>query len=71
MGCRIPDTCVFPQFNSLNPDMRNPLYNTKYGMYNRNCGMKNLKYAWGHDEYLYQMLLFNKVTIMFMKKELI
>ena len=26
-------------------------------------GMKNLKFAWGHDEYLYQMLLHNKVTI--------
>lgn len=43
--------------------MHNPKYNTKYGIYKPNCGMKNLKFAWGHDEYLYQMLLHNKVTI--------
>lgn len=43
--------------------MHNPKYNTKHGIYKPNCGMKNLKFAWGHDEYLYQMLLHNKVTI--------
>ena len=43
--------------------MKNPKYNTKYGIYEPNCGMNNLKYAWGHDEYLYQMLVHNKVKI--------
>lgn len=60
VGCSIPDSCVFPEFNKLNPDMENSNYNTKFGVYEANCGMKNLKYAWGHDEYLYQMLLHNK-----------
>ena len=28
VGCRFPDTIVFPEYNHLNPDMHNPLYNT-------------------------------------------
>ncbi|GAB9475860.1 Inositol oxygenase [Globisporangium polare] len=63
LGCRIPDTVVFPEFNSLNPDMQDPRYNTEYGIYQPHCGLKNLKFAWGHDEYLYQMLKFNKTSI--------
>uniref|UniRef100_M4C6P0 Inositol oxygenase n=1 Tax=Hyaloperonospora arabidopsidis (strain Emoy2) TaxID=559515 RepID=M4C6P0_HYAAE len=63
VGCRIPDSVVFPTYNATNPDMSNPRYNTKYGMYESHCGFRNLKFAWGHDEYLYQMLKFNKTTI--------
>lgn len=59
LGCAIPSTTVFPEFNALNPDMANPQYNTPQGIYTAGCGMKNLKYAWGHDEYMYQMLVFN------------
>ncbi|KAI8894459.1 inositol oxygenase [Globomyces pollinis-pini] len=63
VGCQIPDTCVFPEFNKLNKDMTNPRYSTKLGMYQMQCGLKNLKFAWGHDEYLYQMLIHNKTKI--------
>jgi inositol oxygenase len=63
LGCRIPDTTVFPEYNGLNPDMQDPRYNTEYGIYAPHCGMHNLKFAWGHDEYLYQMLKFNKTSI--------
>jgi len=28
VGCRIPDSIVFPEFNSLNPDMQNDMLNT-------------------------------------------
>jgi inositol oxygenase len=63
LGCRIPNTTVFPEFNCLNPDMSDPRYNTEYGIYQPNCGIKNLFFAWGHDEYMYQMLKFNKATI--------
>ena len=31
-------------------------YNTKYGVYSKNCGLENVKMSWGHDEYLYQIL---------------
>ncbi|KAF7284046.1 hypothetical protein GWI33_022665 [Rhynchophorus ferrugineus] len=43
-----------------NPDGKNPKYNTKYGMYEANCGLDNLTISWGHDEYLYRMLKHNK-----------
>merc|ERR1719198_1022168 len=63
VGCRIPDTAVFPEFNKLNPDMKDPCYNTEDGIYNHKCGMMNLDYAFGHDEYMYMMLKHNKCKI--------
>jgi len=63
VGCRLPDCCVLSEFNKLNPDMSNPLYNTDLGMYQANCGLDNVKFAYGHDEYLYRMLIANKTTI--------
>jgi inositol oxygenase len=64
VGCLIPnDSVVFPEFNQLNPDMANPHYNTHYGMYEPNCGLDQLKFAWGHDEYMYRMLVANECSI--------
>ncbi|RYH31805.1 hypothetical protein EON65_01960 [archaeon] len=57
LGCRIPDCTVFPEFNALNPDMSDPRYNTELGIYSAHCGFDNLNFAYGHDEYLYQMLV--------------
>ena len=56
VGCRIPDTCVYPEFNITNPDMSHPIYSTHYGIYENKCGLNNTICAWGHDEYLYQVL---------------
>lgn len=33
---------------------------TEYGMYKPNCGLENLLMSWGHDEYLYRVLVHNK-----------
>ncbi|OQR94510.1 inositol oxygenase [Achlya hypogyna] len=63
VGCAIPDSAVFPYFNTLNPDMANPDLNTPNGIYSPGCGLANLKFAWGHDEYMYQMLVHNNVAI--------
>jgi len=60
VGCRIPDCTVFPEFNNLNADMHNELYNSESGIYQEGCGLDNLMFAYGHDEYLYQMLVANK-----------
>ena len=62
-GCAIPDQIVFPEFNKLNKDMSNELYNTKYGIYDPYCGLDKLKFSWGHDEYMYRMLVANKALI--------
>jgi len=56
VGCKLPDCLVFPEFNSLHPDMQNPEYNTECGIYQPNAGMHNLLYAFGHDEYMYMVL---------------
>src|ERR1700744_4232043 len=61
VGCQIPESIIFPEFNKLNPDYHNELLNNKYGIYKPNCGLENVKFAFGHDEYLYRMLAYNKL----------
>ena len=56
VGCQLPDTCVYPEFNQENPDMLVDRFNSELGIYNPGCGLDNLELAWGHDEYLYQVL---------------
>jgi inositol oxygenase len=56
VGCALPDTCVYPDFNTLNPDMADAIFSTEMGIYQAGCGLDNLTLAWGHDEYLYQVL---------------
>lgn len=56
VGARLPETCVYPEFNQLNPDMQNASYQTDNGIYEPGCGLDQLQLAWGHDEYLYQVL---------------
>lgn len=63
VGARIPDCTVFPEFNQLNPDMADSRYNTDLGIYEPNCGLANLKFAYGHDEYLYHMVVANNALI--------
>jgi len=56
VGCKLPESLVFPEFNGLNPDMQNPEYNTENGIYQPQCGMHNLLFAFGHDEYMHMVL---------------
>lgn len=56
VGCRLPDSAVYAEFNELNPDMQDARYNTPLGQYEAHCGLDKLELAWGHDEYLYQVL---------------
>lgn len=56
VGCQFSDKIVYPEFFSDNPDAKDERYNTKYGVYEPNCGLNNVTLSWGHDEYLYQMV---------------
>ncbi len=56
VGCKHSDKIVFSEFFQANPDSTNPTFNTKYGVYEPNCGLEKVKMSWGHDEYLYQMV---------------
>lgn len=64
VGCRIPDEAVIlPELNKLNPDMQDSRYNTDCGMYEPGCGIDKLMFAWGHDEYMYRMLVANNTSL--------
>ena len=56
VGCQFSDKIVYPEYFEANPDSRNEKYNTKYGVYAPNCGLRNVHMSWGHDEYLYQIV---------------
>uniref|UniRef100_UPI00358F27BB inositol oxygenase isoform X1 n=1 Tax=Myxine glutinosa TaxID=7769 RepID=UPI00358F27BB len=64
VGC-FPQKSVIYHSTSFeeNPDIKDPRYNTLYGMYAPCCGLDNVLLSWGHDEYLYQVLKFNGCTI--------
>jgi inositol oxygenase len=53
VGCAYSDEIVFPEFFAANPDSKVPEYQTKYGIYEPNCGLDKVHLSWGHDEYIY------------------
>ena len=56
VGCKFPESIVYYNTMKINPDYY------KYdelGIYKKNCGLDNLYISYGHDEYLYQVLLQN------------
>ena len=55
VGCAYSDKVVYPEFFSLNPDYKNEVYSTRYGVYEPNCGLRNVTMSWGHDEYIYHI----------------
>jgi inositol oxygenase len=56
VGCAYSDKNVYADFFAANPDSRNPLYQSKNGMYAEGCGLDRVHFSWGHDEYLYQVV---------------
>ncbi|KAM9807810.1 LOW QUALITY PROTEIN: inositol oxygenase [Neosynchiropus ocellatus] len=64
VGCKFQSSIVFRDTTFLeNPDEQNPRYNSEYGIYKQNCGLDNVLMSWGHDEYLYRAMKFNKCSI--------
>ncbi len=55
VGCQHSDKIVYPEYFASNPDSHDERYNTKYGVYEPNCGLRNVHMSWGHDEYLYHI----------------
>ncbi|RXG29129.1 inositol oxygenase family protein [Leeuwenhoekiella marinoflava] len=56
VGCAYSDKIVYTEFFKQNPDYSNERLNTKYGVYEPNCGLENVHMSWGHDEYLYHIM---------------
>jgi inositol oxygenase len=56
VGCAFSDKIIYSEFFKDNPDTYNENYNSMYGVYEPNCGLRNVDMSWGHDEYVYQMM---------------
>ncbi|HZS05081.1 MAG TPA: inositol oxygenase family protein [Blastocatellia bacterium] len=56
VGCAFSDQIVFSELFAANPDSRNPKLNTPCGIYEEGCGLDNVHFSWGHDEYLYHVV---------------
>jgi len=63
VGCQFSKKIVCAEFLEQNPDSKDARYNTKYGIYQPNCGLDNVEITWGHDEYMYQVCVHNRCTI--------
>ena len=57
VGCKFPESIVYYETLQDNPEFKT--YD-KLGIYKEKCGLDNLHISFGHDEYLYQVLLQNK-----------
>ena len=57
VGCKPVESIVYgiKSFGG-NSDMKNPVYQTKLGIYKEHCGLDKLLMTWSHDEYMYQVL---------------
>ena len=55
VGCAYSCDIVFPEFFAANPDSKVLQYQTKYGVYEPNCGFDKIHLSFGHDEYVYQV----------------
>ena len=60
LGCRLQNDKVFPEFDELCPDMNDNKMNTKLGVYHTGHGIMNCTFTWGHDEYLYDVIKYNR-----------
>ncbi len=56
VGCAWSKHIVFPEYFAQNPDLHNPLYQTKYGIYEPNCGLDAVHMSFGHDGYIYEAM---------------
>ena len=74
LDCPIPDTIIYPEFNIFNSyyhnniEIRNKKYKEfnlkeKLGNYQKNCGFENINCSFTNNEYLYQLLKFNNVSL--------
>jgi inositol oxygenase len=52
VGCAYSERVVFPEYFAANPDSGVPELQTKYGIYEPNCGLSNVHLSWGHDAYM-------------------
>ena len=50
VGCKFSDKCIYPETFDANPDSKDEIYSTEFGVYQPHCGLSNVMLSWGHDE---------------------
>jgi inositol oxygenase len=70
VGCMFERVGVFPEYFDSNPDLKDPIYSTKLGIYQPECGLNNLVMCFSHDEYLYKILTHEKNAKQLTEKQL-
>ncbi|PHH92198.1 hypothetical protein CDD83_8487 [Cordyceps sp. RAO-2017] len=56
VGCAFDPCIILHGTFARNPDARDPVYSSKFGIYTPGCGLDNVMLSWGHDEYLYHVV---------------
>jgi inositol oxygenase len=56
VGCAWSDQIVFPEYFHKNPDRNVTEYQTKFGIYEPNCGLENVHMSFGHDGYIAEVM---------------
>jgi len=56
VGCGWSKDIVFPEYFAKNPDRKIAEYQTKYGIYEPNCGLENVHMSFGHDGYIAEVM---------------
>ncbi|KZT04520.1 myo-inositol oxygenase [Laetiporus sulphureus 93-53] len=56
VGCKYSDKIIYHETFAGNPDSKDSIYSSEYGVYAPHCGLENVMLSWGHDEYLYHVL---------------
>ena len=63
VGCKFSNKIVYNYYFKDNPDNNDIRYSSQYGIYEKQCGLDNVLFSFGHDEYLYKVCKFNKCKI--------
>lgn len=64
LGCAFAPSIVYRSDSfEENPDLKNDKYNSECGIYEPNCGLDCVTMSWGHDEYLYRVLVNHGATL--------
>ncbi|KAI7725754.1 hypothetical protein M8C21_011081 [Ambrosia artemisiifolia] len=63
LGCAFDESIVHHKYFKENPDINNPTYQTKNGVYEEGCGLENVMISWGHDDYMYLVAKENGTTL--------
>ncbi|MFQ5697379.1 MAG: inositol oxygenase family protein [Myxococcota bacterium] len=56
LGCAFSPKIRHAELLERNPDAGDPRYATRLGIYDEGCGLEQVTFAFGHDQYLYEIL---------------